>query len=40
MRELKDMAYNKIDYLLYIGADTSDEPVFEYLKRKTGKKLI
>jgi hypothetical protein len=26
--------FEKIDYLLYIGADTSSEPLFEYLNKK------
>ncbi len=28
----------KIDFLLYIGADTSDEPVFQYLRQKSALK--
>ena len=35
LKEMQEKAYSKIDYLLYVGSDTSDEPVFEYLKRKT-----
>lgn len=27
--------YSRVDFLLYIGADTSDEPVFEQLKQLT-----
>ena len=41
LREIHNEGYNpttyhffKIDYMLYIGADTSSEPVFEYLVRK------
>lgn len=34
LQELSDQAFSKVDFLLYIGADTSDEPVFEYLKNQ------
>ena len=41
LREIFTEGYNpnteyfeKLDYLLYIGADTSSEPLFEYLNRK------
>ncbi len=35
LKELSEQVYSKIDFLLYIGADSSDEPVFEYLKKQT-----
>jgi len=35
LKELSDQVYSKIDFLLYVGADSSDEPVFEYLKQQT-----
>jgi len=34
LRELNKHSVKKIDFLLYIGADTSDEPVLENLKQK------
>ena len=35
LAEMLKQSKKKIDFLLYIGADTSDEPVFKYLKRQT-----
>jgi trehalose-6-phosphatase len=35
--ERLDESYNRIDYLMYIGADTSDEPVFSDLKKKSSQ---
>ena len=35
LKELSEQTVNKIDFLLYIGANSSDEPVFEYLKQFT-----
>lgn len=34
LKELSDQAFSKVDFLLFIGADSSDEPVFEYLKQE------
>jgi len=38
LAELSADTDSKIDFLLYIGADTSDEPVFKYLKGQTQTK--
>ena len=38
LEELSAQAYSKIDFLLYIGADTSDEPVFKFLKQQVNSK--
>jgi trehalose 6-phosphate synthase/phosphatase len=38
LKELSEQVYSKIDFLLYIGADSSDEPVFEYLKQQVSAK--
>lgn len=35
LKELAEQMYSRVDFLLYIGADTSDEPVFEQLKQLT-----
>ena len=34
IKDLAEQVYSKIDFLLYIGADSSHEPVFEYLKQQ------
>jgi len=34
LKELSDQVFSKVDFLLFIGADSSDEPVFEYLKQE------
>ena len=38
LKQLTEDAFNKVDFLLYIGADTSDEPVYEYLRHKISLK--
>ena len=35
LQELSEEHFSKVDFLLYIGADTSDEPCFEQLKELT-----
>ena len=35
LQELSEEQFSKVDFLLYIGADTSDEPCFEQLKELT-----